>query len=243
MEIKTYTKTLFALIFLFLFINVVGAQTKIRYSVSKISTSDTLRLPDVYLNISSKDWLHPLDRQPIKDSKKITWSSYIGNDTIREMTGIKMNKEEIFLHPIRMFQYKILEFNPFPIVKFPLEVGKKWKWNLEHINMIYVDAIKDAKIRDKIKGPKIDLQSSYIVNQKGINEGSDFYEIVATSQSFLGTTRSRYYYSEKQGFFFMEFHTLNNEIFVFKREKNTFIHQEKRVHFDIIKPYDYNNNH
>ena len=226
-------------VLLTVFINVGGVETKIRYSVSQIVKNDTLKLPDVYLTITSKDWLHPLDRKPIKDSKEIIWSSCIGSDTVMERTGIEINKEGIFLHPTRMFAYKILEFNPFPIVQFPLKEGETWTWNLEHINMVYVDAIKDASIRAKIKDTKVDLKSSYTVKKRIGTEKYVFYEIEASSQSFLGTTKSRFYYSEDQGFFFMEFHTLNNEIFVFKRENET----AKSNHLDIIKPYDFNRNY
>ncbi len=44
--------------------------------------------------------------------------------------GIIENVEEIWMHPMRANQYSFTEVAPFPEVKLPLSVGKKWSGNL-----------------------------------------------------------------------------------------------------------------
>ena len=35
----------------------------------------------------------------------------------------------IWLHPPREGLFKILEINPFPYIKYPLEIGNSWEWD------------------------------------------------------------------------------------------------------------------
>ncbi len=44
--------------------------------------------------------------------------------------GVVENVEEVWMHPFRFNQYNFTEVAPFPEVKFPLMVGKKWSGNL-----------------------------------------------------------------------------------------------------------------
>jgi len=48
-----------------------------------------------------------------------------------EATGLVEDKKNLFLHPPRMKFFTILEFSPFPLIHFPLKVGKKWESKLE----------------------------------------------------------------------------------------------------------------
>lgn len=41
-------------------------------------------------------------------------------------TGVVENKFKVWTHPTRMYQFAILEFNPFPEIKFPLQKNMTW---------------------------------------------------------------------------------------------------------------------
>ena len=48
-----------------------------------------------------------------------------------EKTGLIENKKNIWLHPPRLWFFRILEINPFPFIQKPYEKGNKWHWSLE----------------------------------------------------------------------------------------------------------------
>nr|WP_319398574.1 hypothetical protein [uncultured Carboxylicivirga sp.] len=45
-------------------------------------------------------------------------------------TGIIENKNRVWLHPPRMKEFSVLEYSPFPQIKYPFKVGTKWNWSL-----------------------------------------------------------------------------------------------------------------
>jgi hypothetical protein len=49
---------------------------------------------------------------------------------VEETTGLIENEKNIWLHPPRVYLFRIMELNPFPYIKFPLKKGKSWKWKL-----------------------------------------------------------------------------------------------------------------
>lgn len=61
-----------------------------------------------------------------------TGISYIINKNKIEhfKTGLIENEKNIWLHPPREYLFQILQLNPYPYIKFPLEVGHNWNWRL-----------------------------------------------------------------------------------------------------------------
>jgi hypothetical protein len=59
-----------------------------------------------------------------------SWSSPSGR-FITGYSGVAEHDTAVWIHPPRDGAYRKLELAPFPMVKYPLEVGNKWIWKLE----------------------------------------------------------------------------------------------------------------
>ena len=116
---------------------------------------------------------------------------------VGETTGLVENKKNIWLHPPRTDLLAVLELNPFPCVRFPLKIGKKWKGNLE-IGPGWSDE------RWKIYEDKIINKYQYritgicnIDTELGILE---CYIIEAVAKSRIGKTYLTSYFNSQYGF-------------------------------------------
>jgi len=58
-----------------------------------------------------------------------SWA-YNGENGWKSYSGIEESDTAIWIHPPRTDLYRKLELSPFPMVKYPLEVGNKWTWSL-----------------------------------------------------------------------------------------------------------------
>ncbi|MDL2214835.1 hypothetical protein LJC00_01435 [Dysgonomonas sp. OttesenSCG-928-M03] len=216
----------FALLYMLFFIGVTNMSAQIfsdntltTYDVFHISSNnDTIKRMDVSLKSSNDAWISPRE-EAIKHYNLITWNLKKQNKIYTDKTGVKETKDEIFLHPIRIDDYAILEFCPFPLVKFPLRIGNKWKWTLENINSHYFDYINKTT---NIPKDKVKVVNSYFVEKKSdyyFDEKSkkiECYVIVGVGNSQLGETQLISWFSPVYGFLKMEFKTLNGNVIVFK---------------------------
>lgn len=133
------------------------------------------------------------------------WYGYSSaQDTIQnfEISGIIENKMNIWMHPPRSEMFRILELNPFPFVKFPLEVGTTWSDSLG-IGDHWMDA------RWKKWEGSIMNHNQYQVTGKEI-VGTAFgklccYVVKSWSRSRIGSTSLTAYFNEKHGFVRMEY--------------------------------------
>lgn len=128
------------------------------------------------------------------------WNSQTGE-------GVIENIEEVWMHPIRINQYKFTEIAPFPQVKFPLEKSRIWysqkmidegwgEWNGQTIINTY-----------KIAG-----QTTIKLNDLQI----DCWIIKGTAKCQLGNSKLTTYFNEEYGFVKMEYQNYENERLVFQ---------------------------
>lgn len=191
------------------------------YDVWQIVNDDTILKEQVFLKQSGKEWINPKDNSPIKDCELITWAFSRKGQTYTENTGLRKTSQDMFVHPIRILEYSILEFCPFPYIQFPLKIGHKWEWELENIPSFYYKYFKKAPTYN----PSIKVLNKYIIENKTsyhLNQEKqiiDCYLIKGIGYSKLGKTELSFYYSESHGFLEMEFKTLNKEKFLFKKNK------------------------
>lgn len=54
-------------------------------------------------------------------------------------TGMIENKYNIWLHPFRGKYFSVLEFSPFPYIKFPIKQDASWAWILNDISERWSD--------------------------------------------------------------------------------------------------------
>ena len=129
---------------------------------------------------------------------KTTNGNYISNPAKinNSFAGTLSSKETIFIHPPRVEQYTILEICPYPILQFPLFIGKKWNWSLK------VGDQWNPGGSVKWSGDK-DFRSQYEVVDTSLIERQtskiSCYHIHAINTSELGTSSADFYYNYKQG--------------------------------------------
>lgn len=122
-------------------------------------------------------------------------------------TGLVENKDNIWMHPIRISFFNSLETCPFPFVKKPLTIGMEWK-----------DAMKIGQgWRNEIWGM---WDGSLILNYEYKVIGTetlkteigelDCYIIESSAKSSIGLTKLKSYFSETHGFVRMEYELLND---------------------------------
>ncbi len=128
------------------------------------------------------------------------WNSQTGE-------GVIENIEQVWMHPIRINQYKFTEIAPFPEVQLPLKKGKKWgnptmidegwgEWNGLNIESTY-----------KTAG-----QTTFKLNDLKI----DCWIIKSVAKCQLGESKLTTYFNEEYGFVKMEYQNYEKEKLVFE---------------------------
>jgi len=115
----------------------------------------------------------------------------------KTQTGVIENDKNVWIHPPRKDNFRILEINPFPFAKGPYKVGNEYKWQLK-IGDQWADP------NWKVWSGAIENNISYKITDKltmDMDFGSvDVYEIKATAKSRIGETHLTSYFSKKYGF-------------------------------------------
>ncbi|GHT26018.1 hypothetical protein AGMMS4957_21430 [Bacteroidia bacterium] len=205
---------------------IYSKKNKFSFDVVHIIQNDTIKEKTLVLNCLGKEWrslktLHPNDSIENRKWTGISWND-LGTDQLDpekyETTGVKETSESLFLHPPRGGEHAILEFCPFPIVHYPLHVGKRWSWTLIGTNDIYLRAIKNY---DKKQGDT-SVECEYVVTGEkswfSVSENKNIpcYVIDATGKTRFGNTKLVAYYSEKYGYVYMHFKTLNKDEYILR---------------------------
>lgn len=227
MRTSNICNKIFFTVFLFLICiflskaQVYNKQVKLEYDVLHVNNNDTVKMV-LYLDCKGVPWKIPikkdLHKTQIENAYTIEWK-YIepeSNKRKREVTGVTMTAERIFLHPPRTGRFAIIEFCPFPIIEFPLKIGKEWNWKLENIPEIYYQSIKEYK-KSKITTVRNNYRTNNITywNFEQKKEIVNCHRISARGITSYGDSRLTLYYSDKYGFVFLSFETLNKDKFIF----------------------------
>ena len=108
-------------------------------------------------------------------------------------TGIRENVEEIWMHPFRYNQYNFTEVAPFPQIKFPLSVGKKWNDNTITLQEGWGDW-SHMNVRSTFEIlSKETVQTNY-------GELENCWKVKAVSNFDLGQSEVTYWFHEQYGF-------------------------------------------
>lgn len=119
------------------------------------------------------------------------------NDVNPYITGLIENEKNIWLHPPREFLFRILELNPFPYIKYPLQIGHTWTGDL------LIGGQWGDKRWKEWSGNILNKYQYKITDKKKINTalGSmECYVIESEAKSELGTTKLTSYFNEQFGF-------------------------------------------
>lgn len=124
---------------------------------------------------------------------KMLNNQYLGN----EMTGVIENKKNVWMHPPRVYFFKILEINPFPYIKAPYVVGNKWNWKL-NIGDYWSDKrwLKWQGENQNIYQYQITEKTEIITKLGKIV----CFVVESEAKSNLGITKLKSYFNENLGF-------------------------------------------
>lgn len=113
------------------------------------------------------------------------------------ISGAIENEGNVWIHPPRDALFSILELNPFPYVKYPLETGKRWTWEL---------AIGDHWADERWLLWTGSIQNQYEYEITGIEERETkwgrlkCYTVESAAKSRIGETRLTSVFNEELGF-------------------------------------------
>jgi hypothetical protein len=132
------------------------------------------------------------------------------------MSGIYDDSTGIWIHPPRDYYFQILEFSPYPYIKFPLAVNRKWKWSLE------VDDNWSMKGIVEYRGT-VNLKYQYKVTKKELLNTDlgklECYVVEASGMSRLGKTKLISYFNEKYGFVKLIYHNVDKSYLILSLEE------------------------
>lgn len=195
---------------------IVQPRTSIYYSKRVFTFNvEIKKTPENYL--SKKIYLTTFDEfWPYDEQKWIGWEEKIQDIKFKE-TGVGETPAGIFLHPHRKNEYAILEFSPFPIVNYPLSVGKEWTWSLE-IGSHWAKraGIKNFdKVYNFVHSYKVTGDTTILFNGIKIN----CFVIEANCISPYGKSRLVSCFNEVYGFVKMDYLNMDNSRFTFSLER------------------------
>ena len=138
-----------------------------------------------------------------------TGISYIidKNNLNHPKTGLIENERNIWFHPPREYLFQILELNPYPYIKYPLEIGHEWIWKLR-----IGDSWGDKRWKQWKGVAEFNYKYS-IVGEKTIktNFGNlDCFIVESEAISSIGKTRLTSYFNSKYGFVKLEYTNIDN---------------------------------
>ena len=120
-----------------------------------------------------------------------------GESWNNEMTGVIENRKNLWLHPPRTGLFGVLELNPFPYIKQPVEIGAEWTWKLKfgdhwaNPRWLSWKGANENTIHYKITG------KSAVNTKLGVLQ---CYVVESEAKSALGSTRLVSYYHHELGF-------------------------------------------
>lgn len=139
-------------------------------------------------------------------------------------TGIYEEKEFVWLHPPRQDEFSILEYSPFPQIRFPVSNNMTWKrsftpgknWVNKEFNIKEDDILKFNYINTGIAFHKLK------------NENLECWEIEAESTNLKVQTNFSGLFNSEYGFVKMVFQNINNSTITLElcdvRNWRSFIH-------------------
>lgn len=173
------------------------------------------------------------------EQKWISWVDQIQNIS-KKHTGVEETHSRIFLHPPRHNQYAILEFSPFPIVQFPLSVGKEWSWtNTIGYGWAKAAGIQNFKdVSDFIFYYKVTGNTTLKYDGETIR----CFIIEASCKSQYGNSKLISFFNDKYGFVKMEYLNMDDSIFIFSlfeiKDLSTVENSLMFLNYDFIKKFN-----
>lgn len=131
-------------------------------------------------------------------------------------TGLIENENNIWQHPPRVKNFRVLELNPFPFIKKPFEIGNSWNWSLE---------IGDHWSNKEWKewSGSITNNMTYEIISKAEVESNfgkiECYKIQSKAKSRIGETYLTAFFNTKYGFVKLDYTNIDGSKIIFELER------------------------
>lgn len=132
-------------------------------------------------------------------------------------TGITENDTSVWIHPPRNGVYKKLELSPFPVVKYPLEIGNQWTWKLLVGNHYSIPG--HAEWGEK---PELFTSNYHITGKEPLSTklgNIECYVIESSTESKFHQTELKAFYSTSYGFVRLEYYNIDKKRLVLELVK------------------------
>lgn len=173
-------------------------EREILYKCSVKKDNEVLNLNLKFIRMTVQGTTKPFSNYDPDYNQTVIKYEYLDENykrIIGERTGLIENKKNIWLHPPRNADLDVLQLSAFPYIKFG--AIKNWEWTLHASYANYQDV--DLTHRYE-KGKAIEFNSDIGVLRCIL--------IQATTESYIGTTISKFLYNRTHGFVKLEFHTI-----------------------------------
>ena len=120
---------------------------------------------------------------------------YQNSEPMKEATtwsGVIENHTRVWLHPVRVYEFNILNFSPYPYIHFPLKVGNSWQESLTGGCEKWLDC-KVITVRKTYKIVRKEKLKTALGNL-------DCYVVQGEATSDLSKASLTAYFNEKYGF-------------------------------------------
>jgi hypothetical protein len=125
-------------------------------------------------------------------------------------TGLIENMHNVWLHPFRGKYFSVLEFSPFPYIKFPATPGSNWKWILNDIS----ERWSDKRIIE-YSGKQQAIYAYRVTGTKTLNTSLGKLKCVVTkgiANTGLGITKLTSYFNKRYGFVALDYSNIDGSI-------------------------------
>lgn len=129
------------------------------------------------------------------------------------ISGVIENEANLWIHPPRDALFRVLELNPFPHVKYPLEIGSSWTGAMkigDHWSddrwLIWEGSITNQYDYKIIAREALDTIWGTIMT----------YKVLATAKSRLGVTRLAAWFHEELGFVRLNYVNIDGSLINFR---------------------------
>jgi hypothetical protein len=174
---------------------------KLVFLTSMYSLEGILLQQDTLLFITSAV---PWDRDSTQS--ECDWVLNSSKSFFENRTGLIDNESVVWLHPPRTGDYFILEFSPFPSIRYPFVIGTNWKWDL-----LVPDQWSSENLLNW-KGDRI-FTSYYHISGKQVLLTAlgqmDCYKVEAEGRSEFGNTQLISYFNKQYGFVRLDYTNIN----------------------------------
>lgn len=175
------------------------------------------KLDSVYITYPVKTIKAEVVKFDLKGVEHLGLNYHYPPQVMNATSTIIENDSAVWMHPPRMFQFKILELNPFPMVHFPLELGRKWQDTLR-IGQHYGDPMWVEWEGNITNISKFEIVGDTVLSSP-LGDQKCFV-IASNAQSKLGSTYLTSYYNASFGFMRLEYQNIDGSELVLLMESH-----------------------